>query len=101
MSGGPLWLDILRWALAGLAAWLVLGTLVALAVGRIIALSEREKPRHAAARAARLRARLALAEGSRVGERCRPGRPCRRCNFGCDAIPCCPHCPWDPTNDQM
>lgn len=97
----PLWLDILRWALAGLAAWLVLGTLVALAVGRCIAAGEREQARHVAKRATRLRARIAAAKRAEIGARCRPGRPCRSCNYGCAAIPCCPHCPWDPTNDQM
>ena len=85
---GPIWLDILRWALAGLAAWLILGTLVALAVGRFIAFGEREEPRHAAPRGRRLL--------------CRPGRPCLFCERAtCALAPCCPHCPWDPTNDQM
>lgn len=85
---GPIWLDILYWALAGLAAWLVLGALVALAVGRFIAFGERDAPRHVAPRGRRLL--------------CRPGRPCLLCEReACALAPCCPHCPWDPTNDQM
>lgn len=84
----PTWLDILRWALAGLTAWLVLGVLVALVVGKVIAFSARERPRHVAPRGRRLL--------------CRPGRPCRLCERAiCALAPCCPHCPWDATNDQM
>ena len=86
---GPLWLDILYWALAGLAAWLILGTLVALTIGRFLAFGARGEARHAAPRTRRLL--------------CRPGRPCLFCERATCAYlaPCCPHCPWDPTNDQM
>ena len=85
---GPLWLDILYWALAGLAAWLVLGTLVALTICRFLAFGARGEARHVALRGRRLL--------------CRPGRPCLLCEReACALAPCCPHCPWDPTNDQM
>ena len=104
-------LMIAGWVVAGLAAWLVLGALVALAVARFIAIGdcdersdERPEPRHVAPREARSAPRVPRQlRRSPRGLACRPGRPCVFCDRALCAIgaPCCPHCQYDPTNDQM
>ena len=95
-------LTIAGWAVAILVAWLVLGALVAFAVARVISFGDHDepaKPRHVAPRAPRVPRQL---RHSRTGLLCRPGRPCSLCDRAmCTAAPCCPHCQYDPTNDQL
>jgi hypothetical protein len=104
-------LTIAGWAVVGLGAWLLLGLLVGLVVSRFIAIGdydeqsdERPEPRHVAPRAARPAPRVPRQlQRSRRGLTCRPGRPCAHCDHAMCAggVPCCPHCQYDPTNDQM
>jgi hypothetical protein len=112
-KGRPMSVDlalaIVTWVLGILAAWLALGALVALAVARFIAIgdyderSERSGPRHVAPRAVRPAPRVPRRlQCSRRGLTCRPGHPCSLCErITCMATPCCPHCQYDPTNDQL